>query len=282
SRERPGTRSRAYERCAAQVTTWVSPHEGHMTSIGRRLVDRSIGLPQRRQVIDVGEVGAERTGPSGGGGGTAALPPIGPKPPPDRLHIAITAIRSRTNSALRTIAKTGAPPTSVDQNELPVGPTWTVWNALAPVFSSFANTSRPPFPVPAGIVRKRAAAGPVVMAVAEAEADDKDQRNWLGRDAVPFAVRVRCAWTVSPAAYEVLSKLKPRTKPAAWEIVACAWVVFPRSVAVTWNVSLRLDGFGVRNEEKVALVVPDKAMCAVVSSTSYAYEGFVMACEEQP
>src|SRR2546428_182563 len=70
----------------------------------------------------------------------------------------------------------------------------------------------------------------------EADAVDKDQRNWLGSDAVPFAVRMRCAWTVSPAAYEVFSKLKPRTKPAAWEIVACAWVLFPRSVAVTWNV----------------------------------------------
>src|SRR2546427_8162763 len=89
-RERPGTRSRAYERCAGHVTTWVSPHEGHMTSIGRRLVDRSIGLPQRRQVIDIGEVGAERTGPSGGGGGAAALPPIGPKPAPTLSQGAMT------------------------------------------------------------------------------------------------------------------------------------------------------------------------------------------------
>src|SRR5207245_9916174 len=102
SRERPGTRSCAYELCAAQVTTWVSPHEGHMTSMGRRLVDRSIGLPQRRQVIDIGEVGAERTGPSGGGGGTAALPPIPPQPPPPRLHTAITAVGSRPNRPLRT------------------------------------------------------------------------------------------------------------------------------------------------------------------------------------
>src|SRR5712691_3282349 len=179
-----------------------------MTSMGRRLVDRSIGLPQRRQVIDIGEVGAERTGPSGGGGGTAALPPIGPKPPPPRLQTAITAIRSRRNRTLRTIPKTGKPPTSLDQNELPVGPTWTVWNALAPV----------------------------VIDETEADAVDRDQRNWLGSDAVPFAVRMRCAWTVSPAAYEVFSKLRPRTKPAAWEIVACAWVLFPRSVAVTWNV----------------------------------------------
>src|SRR2546427_8104222 len=99
-----------------------------MTSMGRRLVDRSIGLPQRRQVIDIGEVGAERTGPSGGGGGTAALPPIAPKPPPDCLHIAITAIRSRTNRTLRTIAKAGNPPTSADQNELPGRPPWTLRN----------------------------------------------------------------------------------------------------------------------------------------------------------
>src|SRR3989449_1236204 len=207
-----------------------------MTSMGRRLVDRSIGLPQRRQAIDIGEGGEGGPGPSGGGGGTAAVPTIGPKPPPDCLHIAITASRSRTNRTLRTIAKTGNPPTSVDQNELAVGPTWTVWNALAPVFNSFANTSRPPFPVPPGIVRSRSAVGPVVMDETEADAVDKDQRNWLGSDAVPFAVRMRCAWTVSPAAYEGFSKLKPRTKPAAWEIVACAWVLFPRSVAVTWNV----------------------------------------------
>src|SRR3989442_14161638 len=108
-----------------------------MTSMGRRLVDRSIVLPQGRQVIDIGGVGAGRTGPSGGGGGTAALPPIAPKPPPDCLHIAITAIRSRTNRTLRMIAKTGNPPTSVDQNELPVGPTRTLWDGLAPGFNSF-------------------------------------------------------------------------------------------------------------------------------------------------
>src|SRR2546426_12296003 len=102
-----------------------------MTSMGRRLVDRSIGLPQRRQVIDIGEVGAERTGPSGGGGGTAALPPIPPQPPPPRLQTAITAIRSRTNRTLRTIAKTAAPPTGADHNKLPVGPTWRPRNGAA-------------------------------------------------------------------------------------------------------------------------------------------------------
>src|SRR2546428_10753319 len=105
-----------------------------MTSMGRRLVDRSIGLPQRRQAIDIGEVGAERTGPSRGGGGTAALPPIAPKPPPDFLHIAITATRSRTDRSLRTIAKTRNAPTSVDHNELPAGPTGSFWYAVRSVF----------------------------------------------------------------------------------------------------------------------------------------------------
>src|SRR5438093_11769381 len=67
-----------------QVTTCVSPHDGHMTSIGRRLVDRSIGFPQRRQVIDMGEVGDVGTGPSAGGGGGTALPANSPNPPPSR------------------------------------------------------------------------------------------------------------------------------------------------------------------------------------------------------
>src|SRR2546422_10992169 len=98
-----------------------------MTSIGRRLVDRSIGLPQRRQVIDIAEVGADWTGPSSGGGGAAALPPVGPKPPPLRPHLAITAVRSRRNRTLRASAKTGAPPTSADHNERPGGPTPAVW-----------------------------------------------------------------------------------------------------------------------------------------------------------
>src|SRR2546428_14049722 len=86
----PGTRWSAYERCAAHVTTWVSPHEGHMTSIGRRLVDRSIGLPQRRQVIDMGDVGGGWPGPSRGGGGAPppppgrGAPPVRPPNPPHR------------------------------------------------------------------------------------------------------------------------------------------------------------------------------------------------------
>src|SRR3989442_15793920 len=91
--------------------------------MGRRLVDRSIGLPQRRQVIDIGEAGAEWTGPSGGGGGTAAFPPMGPKPPPESPHIPITATRARVTSTLRTNAKTGTPPRSLDQNQPPLGPT---------------------------------------------------------------------------------------------------------------------------------------------------------------
>src|SRR5437867_7269298 len=219
----------------AHVTTCVSPHDGHMTSIGRRLVDRSIGLPQRRQVIDIGEVGVDGTGPSGGGGGTA-LPPIGPKPPPTRLQRPITASRRTRNKTLRTIAKTGKPATSVDQNAFPDGPTWTVWNALAPVLISLANTTRPPFPVPPGIVRKRSALALVVMAETLADAIDRDHRNWLGSDAGPFAVRVRRAGTLPAAAYHARAKLTPRTKPVAWLIIASAWVLFPRSVAVTRNV----------------------------------------------
>src|SRR2546422_5671639 len=89
----PGTRSTVYEGYAGHVTTWVSPHEGHMTSIGRRLVDRSIGLPQRRQVIDMGDVGGVWTRPSGGGGG-APFAPLGAKPAPAPLHSPLTAHRS--------------------------------------------------------------------------------------------------------------------------------------------------------------------------------------------
>src|SRR2546426_2292982 len=90
----PEIRWSAYERCAAHVTTWVSPHEGHMTSIGRRLVDRSIGLPHRRQVIDMGDVGGVWTGPSGGGGG-APFPPHGPRAPPPPPPSPITPHKSR-------------------------------------------------------------------------------------------------------------------------------------------------------------------------------------------
>src|SRR5690349_8435425 len=108
-----------------------------MTSIGRRLVDSSIGLPQRRQVIDMGDAGGVWTGPSGGGGG-GPLVPISPRPPPTRLQSPITAISSRRNRTPRTMPKIGTPPTSVDQKPLPDVPTWTVWNALAPVFNSLA------------------------------------------------------------------------------------------------------------------------------------------------
>ena len=98
-----------------------------MTSIGRRLVDRSIGLPQRRQVIDMGDVGGVWTGPSGGGG-WVPFAPIGARPPPTRLHSPITAIRSRRNRTPRTMPKIGTPPTSVDQNAAPTrrpGPSGT-------------------------------------------------------------------------------------------------------------------------------------------------------------
>src|SRR2546428_7693802 len=117
-----------------------------MPSSGRRLVDRSIGLPHRRQVIDMGDVGGVGTGPSGGGGGTP-FAPIGARPPPTRLHSPITAIRSRRNKTPRTMPKTGTPPTSVDQKPLPDPPTRTVRNAPAPGLNSFPNTSAPPAPV---------------------------------------------------------------------------------------------------------------------------------------
>src|SRR3989442_4623386 len=114
----PGTRSTVYEGYAGYVTTWVSPHEGHMTSIGRRLVDRSIGLPQRRQVIDMGDVGGVWTGPSGGGGG-APFSPIGARPPPIPPPNPITAIRSSRSRNPRTMPKTGDTPKSVGQKPLP-------------------------------------------------------------------------------------------------------------------------------------------------------------------
>src|SRR3989454_2365188 len=103
-----------------------------MTSIGRRLVDRSIGLPQRRQVIDMGDAGGVWTGPSGGGGGTP-LAPLGARPPPTRPQSPLTPVRSSRNRTPRTMPKTGTPPTSVDPKPFPHAPAWTVLNALAPV-----------------------------------------------------------------------------------------------------------------------------------------------------
>src|SRR2546426_11216277 len=107
----PGTRSTVYEGYAGYVTIWVSPHEGHMTSIGRRLVDRSIGLPQRRQVIDMGDVGGGWTGPSGGGGGTP-FAPIGAGPPPARPPSPLPPLRGSRDKSPRAMPETGAPPTS--------------------------------------------------------------------------------------------------------------------------------------------------------------------------
>src|SRR2546428_13089235 len=97
----PGTRSTVYEGYAGYVTTWVSQHEGHMTSIGRRLVDRSIGLPQRRQVIDMGDVGGVLTGPSGGGGGRPFPPPRG-RPPPTPPPTPITPYSGGRTTRRRT------------------------------------------------------------------------------------------------------------------------------------------------------------------------------------
>src|SRR5256886_7206328 len=96
------------------VTTCVSPHEGHMTSIGRRLVVRSIGFPHRRQLTDIGVAAGACVAPSGGGGG-------GPrwgdrKPPPGRRQSPTTPTSTRRERGPRTIAEAGAPPTAVDQN----------------------------------------------------------------------------------------------------------------------------------------------------------------------
>src|SRR2546427_10494578 len=114
----PGTRSTVYEGYAGYVTTWVSPHEGHMTSIGRRLVDRSIGLPQRRQVIDMGDVGGGWTGPSGGGGG-APFAPLGAGAPPTRPHSPIPPIRGAQDRTPETMPETRATPTAGGQKPLP-------------------------------------------------------------------------------------------------------------------------------------------------------------------
>src|SRR2546426_10525740 len=101
-----------------------------MTSIGRRLVDRSIGLPQRRQVIDMGDVGGVWTGPSGGGGGTP-FAPIGARPPPIRLPSPITAVRGSRNRTPGTKPKTGAPPTSAGHKPFPHAPALTRWDGPA-------------------------------------------------------------------------------------------------------------------------------------------------------
>src|SRR5207247_9688324 len=84
------------------VTTWVSPHDGHMTSIGRLLVVISIGFPQRGHAIDIGADAGACTGPAPGGGRAA----LGPKrlPPPVRRHSPRTATSSRRNRRPRTTA----------------------------------------------------------------------------------------------------------------------------------------------------------------------------------
>src|SRR2546425_13364387 len=102
-----------------------------MTSIGRRLVDRSIGLPQRRQVIDMGDVGGGWTGPSGGGGGTP-FAPLGAAAPPPRLPSPITPIRGRRDKTPRTKPQNGAPPTAGGPQPVPRPPTRDVRNTRAP------------------------------------------------------------------------------------------------------------------------------------------------------
>src|SRR5437879_13784294 len=112
-----------------------------MTSIGRRLVDRSIGLPQRRQVIDIGDAGGVWTGPSGGGGGVP-FAPIGARPPPTRLHRAFTATRRWRNTPPRPMPNIGTPPTAVDQDAGPDPPTCTVRLRLDQVLESRAQPGR--------------------------------------------------------------------------------------------------------------------------------------------
>src|SRR3989442_5252248 len=160
----------------------------------------------------MGAVGGVWTGTSGGGG-APGCDPTGGSRPPRRLRKPIPGIRSRRNRPPRTMPKPGTPPTSVDQNPFHDAPTWTVWNALAPVFNSFAKTSSPPFPVPCGIRMERSAVDPVVIAETDAEKIDRDQRNWLGSEAGPRAGNVSLAGIVSPAAYDERSKLNPRAKP---------------------------------------------------------------------
>src|SRR2546427_9923163 len=98
-----------------------------MTSIGRRLVDRSIGLPQRRQVIDMGDVGGDWTGPSGGGGGTP-FAPIGAGPPPIRRPSPLTAIRGRRDRAPGAMPQTGTPPAPGGPSPVPPEPARTAWD----------------------------------------------------------------------------------------------------------------------------------------------------------
>src|SRR5256885_16912894 len=98
-----------------------------MTSIGRRLVDRSIGLPQRRQVIDMGDVGGDWTGPSGGGGGTP-FAPIGAGAPPIRRPNPITPVRGRRDRTPRAKPETGTPPTPVGPDPFPDAPARPRWD----------------------------------------------------------------------------------------------------------------------------------------------------------
>src|SRR3972149_3159467 len=83
-RVRPAERGR---RWGPYVTSCVSPHDGHMTSMGRLLVVRSIVLAQFLHATDMGEVGGPRSGPAGGGGragfstvGLGPMPPAAPRP----------------------------------------------------------------------------------------------------------------------------------------------------------------------------------------------------------
>src|SRR3989454_7077234 len=94
------------------VTTCVSPHEGHMTSIGRRLVVRSIGFPHRRQLTDIGVAVGACVAPSGGGGGVPRW--RNRKPPPVRRQSPTTPTSTSRKRSPRAIAENGGPPTAGD------------------------------------------------------------------------------------------------------------------------------------------------------------------------
>src|SRR2546428_13604679 len=79
-----------------------------MPSIGLLLVVMSIGLPHRRHIAVIGDPGAARTGPSGGGAGGPRGPPS--MPPPARRHIARTPTGSRMTRSESATAQAGEPP----------------------------------------------------------------------------------------------------------------------------------------------------------------------------
>src|SRR6266545_3363833 len=252
-----------------------------MTSIGLLLVVMSIGLPQRRHITVIGDPGAARTGPSGGGGAGC---PRGPPsmPGPARRHIARTATSRRITRRESATAYAGTPPTSVDQKEA-AGPTWTIVKAPAPVLNSLTMSRRSPEPRLAGTVRKRSACWYVVMALAlPAPNNVAAKRNCDGRLDVPRAAMLTCTRIVSPAAYEPRSREMLITYPPAWEIVSADIADRPLPDAVAVKVYARLAGFGVSYENHVLFVAPEATVVPSKSTTVYVHEGFVITFDRRP